>query len=112
MSEVPLLPSAFAELEPFAEAWCLPTERERWAQRLSSSMDEMQTFYDAIFPHVQEAIAHCDKFPLDDLPGDVANLLRLVYSFVIVSFPIELWRQPHVPDTSGTSFDRTSEPLP
>jgi hypothetical protein len=107
-----LLPGEFAELEPFAERWCLATERERWAERMASSMAEMQGFYDAVFPRVEEAIAYCDKFPLDDMPTDAVNLLRLVYSFVIVSFPVELWRQPHVPDTLGTSFDRLSEPLP
>jgi hypothetical protein len=109
---MPMLPSSFAELEPFAEQWCLATEPERWAQRMSSSMDDMQAFYDAIFPRVEEAIAYCDKFPLEDLPDDAVNLLRLVYSFVVVSFPVELWRQPYVPDTLGTSFDRISEPLP
>ena len=30
-----LLPSAFAELEPFAERWCLATETERWDARVS-----------------------------------------------------------------------------
>jgi hypothetical protein len=107
-----LLPGEFAELEPFAARWCLATEPERWAERMASSMEEMQAFYDAVFPRVEEAISYCDKFPLDDMPDDAVNLLRLVYSFVIVSFPVELWRQPHVPDTLGTSFDRLSEPLP
>lgn len=107
-----LLPGEFAELEPFAERWCLATERERWAERMASSMDEMQAFYDATLPRVQEAIEYCDKFPIDDMPDDAVELLRLVYSFVIVSFPVELWRQPYPPDTRGTSFDRISEPLP
>lgn len=107
-----LLPSEYAELEPFAARWSLATERERWAERLASSMDEMQGFYDAFFPRVQEAIAYCDTFPLDGMPDDAVHLLQLVYSFVMVSFPVELWRQPYPPDTRGTSFDRTSEPLP
>jgi hypothetical protein len=79
---------------------------------MSSSIDEMQAFYDAILPHVQEALAYCDKFVLDDIPDDALNLLRLVYSFVLVSFPIELWRRHVPPDTQGTSFDRYLEPLP
>ncbi len=107
-----LLPSEFADLEPFAERWCLATEPERWAERMSSSMDDMQEFYDASLPRIEEAIAYCDKFPLDDMPDDAVDLLRLVYSFVIVSFAVELWRQPYVPDTLGTSFDRIDEPLP
>jgi hypothetical protein len=107
-----MLPSEFSDLEPFAERWSLATERERWNERMSSTIDEMQQFYDAIFPRVPEAIAYCDKFPLDDMPDDAVNLLRLIYSFVNISFPVELWRQPHVPSTLGTSFDRISEPLP
>jgi hypothetical protein len=107
-----MLPGEFTDLEPFAERWCLATEHERWNERMASSMDEMQAFYDAILPRVPEAIAFCDKFPLDALPDDAVALLRLVYSFVIVSFPVELWRQPYPPDTRGTSFDRLSEPTP
>ena len=107
-----MLPSEFADLEPFAEKWCLATEAERWAERMSTSMDEMQAFYDASLPRIEEALAYCDKFPLEDLPDDALELLRLVYSFVLVSFPVELWRQPYPPDTKGTSFDRYVEPAP
>ncbi len=105
-----LLPSEFSELEPFATKWSLASEPERWAARQSSTMPELQSFYDAIFPRVTEAIAFCDTFPFDELPDDAVNLLRLVYSFVIVSFAVELWSQPDVPGTLGTSFDRVAEP--
>src|SRR5579862_5376900 len=106
-----MLPTEFAELERFADTWCSATERERWATRMSSSIDQMQVFYDAILPRVAEAIAYCDTFPFDDLPDRAVNLLRMIYSFVIVSFPVELWRQPSPPDTRGTAFERTTEPL-
>ena len=112
MTAVAMLPTEFADLEPFAERWSLATEAERWEQRMSTPMDDMQAFYDASLPRIEEALAYCDKFPLDDLPDDAVHLLRLVYSFVLVSFPIELWRQPYPPDTKGTSFDRYVEPLP
>ena len=107
-----LLPRDFAELEPFAAKWSLATEAERWDERMSSTMPEMQALYDAALPRLPDALAYCDRFPLDDMPDDALHLLRLIYSFVIVSFPVELWGQPHVPDTLGTSFDRISEPLP
>ena len=74
-----------------------PTERERYAQRMSSSMDEMQAFYDACFPRAEAAIAYCDQFPLDELPDDALHLLQLLYSLVMVSFPVEAWRQPQRP---------------
>jgi len=89
-----LLPKEFSELEPFAATWCLPTERQRFAQRMASSMDEIQAFYDAFFPRAEEAIAYCDKFPLDDMPEDVLNLMHLLFSMIMVSFPVECWKNP------------------
>jgi hypothetical protein len=75
-------------------------------------MDEMQAFYDALFPRVEEAIAYCEKFPLDDLPQDVQRLLQLLYSLVMVSFPVEAWRQPRVPDSGAAYLDLVIEPIP
>jgi hypothetical protein len=107
-----LLPHAFSDLEPFAEAWCLATERERYAKRLRSTMKEMQALYDAVLPRVEEAIAYCDKFPFHDMPDDATRLLLLLYSFVTVSFPIEVWKQPHVLDCRTCSLDLEIEPVP
>ena len=107
-----LLPTEFADLEPFAEKWCLATERARYAARLASTMEELQAFYDAIFPRVRDTMAFCDEFPLKDMPAEALNLLRMLFSFVIVSFAVELWRQPYVPNTCGTAFDRYLEPMP
>ena len=106
-----LFPSEFADLEPFAD-WCLPTEAQRYAKRLGSTMDQMQAFYDAITPRTEDALAYCDKFALDALPDDVLNLMHLLYSLVTVSFPVECWKQPRVPDTGATSLDCVVEPVP
>ena len=111
MSE-PLLPEGFSEFERFAATWCLPSEGQRFAQRLSSSMDEMQTFYDAFFPRAEDAIAYCEKFPLDEIPEAAERLLQLLYSLVMVSFPVEAWRQPNVPDSGAAYLDLLIEPRP
>jgi hypothetical protein len=107
-----LLPAEFSEFEPFAAKWCLPTERERFAARMANTMEDMQAFYDAFFPRAEEAILYCDKFPLDDMPEDAERLLQLVYSLVMVSFPVEAWRQPHVPDSGAAYLDLLIEPIP
>jgi hypothetical protein len=107
-----LLPSPFSDLEPFAAKWCLPTERQRFAQRMASTMDEMQAFYDAFFPRAEAAITHCEKFPLDEMPEDAQRLLHLLYSLVMVSFPVEVWRQPHIPDSGAAYLDLVVEPGP
>jgi hypothetical protein len=108
----PRLPPEFSDLEPFAGDWCLASEPERYAKRLASSMDEMQAFYDAMFPRAEEAIAYCEKFPLHDLPAEVHRLLQLLYSLIMVSFPVEIWRQPYIPDTGTSSFELEEEPVP
>ena len=86
-----LLPSEFSDLEPFAAKWCLATERERYATRLASTMDEMQALYDAAMPRADAAMTYLDQFPLDDMPEDRVNLLHLLYSMIMVSFPVECW---------------------
>jgi hypothetical protein len=107
-----LLPAAFSGLEPYAPTWCLPTEPQRWAQRMRSSMNEMQAFYDALFPRAEEAIAYCDQFPLDEMPEDAERLLQLLHSLLMVSFAIEVWRQPEVLHCGSARIDRIAEPRP
>ena len=103
------LPSEFADLEPFAD-WCLEFERERYSKRLASNMPEMQAFYDAAFPRLEAAMEYLDQFPLDALPDDAKHLLWLCYSLVNVSFPVEVWRQPRVPDSGAAIIDQVVEP--
>jgi hypothetical protein len=107
-----MLPAEFADLEPFAAGWCLGTETERYAKRLASPMDEMQTLYDAITPRAEEAIAYCDRFPLASLPDEVLNLMHLLYSMIMVSFPVEAWGQARVPDTGAATLECVVEPTP
>jgi hypothetical protein len=102
-------PADFAELEPYAE-WALPTERERYAKRIASTMDELQGFYDAAFPRLEDATKYLEQFSLDALPDDATRLLRLYCALVTASFPVEVWRQPRVPDSGASSFDAIIEP--
>ncbi|MYR06768.1 hypothetical protein GTV32_10840 [Gordonia sp. SID5947] len=107
---MPKLPAEFADLEKFSD-WCLATEAERYAKRLDSTMDEMQELYDAAMPRLEDACAFGDKFPLDDLPEDVRSLIHLMQSLVMVSFPVEVWKQPRVPDSGAAWAELVVEPV-
>ena len=107
-----LLPPEFSDLEPWVEDWCLDSEPERYAKRLKSSMDEIQAFYDAIFPRAEVAIQYLEKLPLDDLPEDAFRLLKLLYSLILISFAVEIWKQPYIPDTGTAQFELKIEPVP
>lgn len=104
------LPAEFADLGPYLD-WDLATEPERYAKRLASSMTEMQAFYDAAFPRLEDVIAYCDRFPLDELPEDARTLMHMMQSLINVSFPIEAWKQPRVPDSGATYLDCIREPV-
>ena len=103
------LPPEFGDLAPFSE-WILPTERERYNKRLASSMDELQTFYDGVFPRLEDAVEYLELIPYDDMPDDAVNLLWMCCSLATASFPVEVWRQPRVPDSGASTFDAILEP--
>ena len=52
-----MLPPEFADLEPFAETWCLATEPERWERRLATSLEDMLVDLDGSAVVVKSAAA-------------------------------------------------------
>jgi hypothetical protein len=103
------LPAEFADLEPYAD-WAIATERARYDKRVASTMNELQTFYDAAFPRMEAALTYLDQYSLDEMPEDAERLLWLYCALVTVSFPVEAWRQPRVPDSGAASIDAVLEP--
>lgn len=104
-------PAEFAELEPFAD-WALPSEADRYAKRLASTMDELQAFYDAAFPCLEASTDHLKSVQIDGISDEDRHLLWLFEALVTVSFPVEVWRQPRVPDSGASSIDVVVEPGP
>ena len=90
-----LFPEQFQNLEPFRD-WALAKESERRAKRLSSTMEEIQAFYDAIFPQMEAVVAYLNRFPLDQLPEGTQQLYYLTLSLVEVTSAVELYHQPHI----------------
>lgn len=105
------LPPRFADLEPLVD-WALPSEADRYAKRVSSSMDELQAFYDAAFPRLHDGADYLKGVSIEGISDEDRNLLWLFCSLVTVSFPVEVWRQPRVPDSGAASIDVTVEPTP
>ncbi|GAA2165758.1 hypothetical protein [Actinomadura napierensis] len=104
------LPAQFTELEPWVADWAHPTRQERYDMRLSKTFDELAAFYDAIAPRAEEAIEYLNGLDLDDLPEDATRLLRLLYSMIIVSYAVNVFDQPRIPDSGAAFFDTTAEP--
>jgi hypothetical protein len=103
-------PPQFADLEAVAGPWALPAYNDRYAKRLASSMPELEAFYGAVFPRAEEMIAYCNKQDINNPPAETKALLDVLYSLVAVSFAVEVWKQPRVPDTGATGFESHIEP--
>ena len=107
---VGLLPEQFKDLEPYASKWGLATGPERGRKRLSSTMEEIQAFYDAIFSRVDAIMEYLNQFPLETMPEEARRLLYLTLSLAEVSRPVELFGQPAAEGLDETRFALTHEP--
>jgi hypothetical protein len=104
------LPEKFSVLEPWVADWALASRPERYAKRLTKTIDELGEFYDAIAPLAEEAIAYLDSFDVNDLPEAETRLLHLLYSMIMVSYPVNIFKQPRIPDSGAAFFNATVEP--
>ncbi|CAM3217320.1 hypothetical protein BST27_23535 [Mycobacterium intermedium] len=104
-----LLPPEFSHLEHLVPDWAIEDGHERYVKRVNSTMEEIRSFYDEVFPHAEEAVAYIDKFDYaEPLPDDVANLRNLLYSLITVSLAVELWKQPRVKHSASAILTRLS----
>ena len=58
------------------------------------------------FGRLEDVIVYLDaRFPLNEMPDDAKALMHLMQSLVMVSFPIEVWKQPRVLDSGATYIE-------
>jgi hypothetical protein len=105
-----LLPEGFEDLEPYVADWARATRAERYETRLSKTIEELDEFYDTIAPRAEEAIDYLDEFALDELPADATRLMELLYSMILVSYAVNIFKQPRIPDSGAAFFDMVAEP--
>jgi hypothetical protein len=104
------LPDGFADLEPYVADWARATRKERYEVRLSKTIEELSEFYDAIARRAEDAIAYLDGLDVGELPEDATRLLQLLYSMILVSYPVNVFMQPRIPDSGAAFFDMVCEP--
>jgi len=88
------LPEGFEDLEQFVEVWALAEEQQRMQRRWSSSMEQIQHFYDAMAPQVERALNFLDGRDIEALSPSESRLLYLTYSLVEVANPVEVYHRP------------------
>lgn len=93
------LPEAFRDLDRFVSKWDREGTNPRYAERLSSSMTELEDFHDAVLARVGDIKRHLDAKSFADYSGSDRRLARLVFAWVPVAEAVEVFRQPRVPQS-------------
>lgn len=70
------------------------TRAQRYDARLTKPYDELVTFYDAVAPRAEEAIAHLNALDINALPADAVNVFK----------------QNRIPDSGAAFSDMVAEP--
>jgi hypothetical protein len=61
-------------------------------------MADLQDFYDAIAPRIEQVLNHLDRFPIDSpLPPAEDALFHLAVALAEVTPAVEIYKQPEVP---------------
>lgn len=93
------LPAQYRELEPFVADWALETEAERLKKLVATSIDDLRTFYDAIYPRAAAIRDELSARKLDALTAEEKTLFFLLMTFIEVAHPIELnWKETDIDD--------------
>lgn len=96
MNQAVTLPNGFVTLEKFVKKWARPTFSERYEARLSSSMSEIELFYNVMMGSMERIAEHLSEIPIDNVPESSKRLLYLAYSAMNISPAVELYQQPEV----------------
>lgn len=95
------LPAAFAMLEPYVAEWALRGEKARAQKRVSTPIEVLRAFQQALLPHLEPMIRYFNTLPNDPdaLAPDARRLYCLAQMVMEVSAPLDLqWSSPDIED--------------
>ncbi|MDB5942869.1 MAG: hypothetical protein JWQ13_2435 [Ramlibacter sp.] len=97
----PLLPPAFADLEPWVAQWSIATEKARAETRVATPIAVLREFHAALLPRLEPMIQYFNTLPNDPdaLSPPDKRLYALAQMVMEVSAPIDLnWDTPDIED--------------
>ena len=94
-----LLPQPFQALEPFASEWSIGDEAGRNLKRISSTIESLREFYQAVLPEMQLIVDYLRPRPLLEFNSQQLRLLNLAKMLMEVAPAIEIFNQPDVPNS-------------
>lgn len=101
----------FSELNGFVAQWGLPTAHERLVRRTEAPMAEIEHFYQAIVPRLDDIITFLNQFPVDAIPDEYLPLSYLALAACEIDDAINLWKAPTMEYGSDMRTWRVKESL-
>lgn len=98
------LPAGFEDLEQWVADWALPTEPQRNVKRRTSSMAQLQAFYDSMLGRMDDLIGYLNTRPYGQFDGPDQTLLNLGLMFMEAGGAVDVFHAPDVPN--GFDADR------
>ena len=98
------LPEQFTDLEPLAARWARPTEQERFANRIASSLQDLDAQYEELLPRLDEIMSYLDGKPAEPAQLDEhdRNLAYLAMAAMENARSVEVWRKVDVHSANFT----------
>ena len=84
----------FADLDHWAPAWALETEAERFSHRVNAGYADIEAFYQALVPRMDDIIDHLNATPLGEFSDEQKNLYHLAQSFFEAAVAVENLQEP------------------
>ena len=82
----------FSDLSGFIGTWGLETAPERLNNRSTANLSEMQAFYDAVTPRLEEIIEFLNQFPVNEIPEEFRPIANMALAVCEVDDAINLWK--------------------
>lgn len=86
----------FADLKPFVDAWGLDTAAKRLEKRTGSTLEDIEAFYRAIVPRLEEIVEFLNTFPVEQIPAEHLPLSHAALAALEIDDPVNLWRRPNL----------------
>ena len=83
----------FSELQAFAERWGKASAGERLEQRANAEFVELQDFYDAVSPQLDEIIQYLNQYPVDGIPDADKPLAYMALALCELDDALHVWKQ-------------------
>lgn len=74
--------------------WGLPTAHERLTRRTEATMVEIEDFYQAIVPRLEEIITFLNQFPVEQIPQQFLPLAYTALAACETDDAVNVWKSP------------------